>query len=416
MDLLGKTRMIRLARRIAHVDVDAFLASVEVALDPTLRGKPVIVGGFPQERNLVMSCSYEARARGVRPGMGLWEAARLCPGGVFRKGDAGAAGAARERVRGILERWTPAVEVASIDDFFLDLTGTERLHGSALAAAERMRSAILAETSLPVTIGIAGDRTTAKVAGDLAKPGGIAEIFPGGERAFLASLPVRDLPGVGPSIERFLERANLPTIGDLASAGEELLAATFGAHGRTLFRRARGEDPERVSAANLPRSIARETTFERETADRDEIEGMLFYLVERACARLRALEAWARTVAVKVRFADRAGEEKSAALPFPTDLTETIAAAALGMLRRALKRRVLTRLVGVRLYGIAPRGAVSFDLFDEMGKAFRLDRAVDRVRERHGFGAVVRGRSAALLRVCTKGRDGFVLRTPSLTH
>ncbi|HET6201298.1 MAG TPA: DNA polymerase IV [Planctomycetota bacterium] len=403
-------------RRIAHVDIDAFLASVEVARARHLRGRPVIVGGLPHERNLVMSCSYEARARGVRPGMGLWEAAARCPDGAFLKGSAEAATAARERVRAILERWTPLVEVASIDDFFADLTGTERLHGSALRAAEGMARAIRAETSLSVTIGIGGERTSAKVAGDLAKPGGIAEVFPGAERAFLAPLPVRDLPGVGPAVGRFLDRANLRTIGELAAAGEALLEATFGAHGRTLWRRARGEDPAPVEAGRRPREIARETTFERETADREEIEGMLFYLAERAAARLRALGCSARIVAAKVRFAGGTEEEREAALPAPTDGTAAIAGAALALARRPLRRSVLVRLVGVSLSGLAPRGPLTFDLFDEGGRAFRLDRAVDRVRARHGFGALLRGPSIGLLGRCPRGQGGFVLRTPSLAQ
>ncbi len=403
-------------RRIAHVDVDAFLASVEVARDPSLRGRPVIVGGLPGERNLVMSCSYEARARGVHPGMGLWEAARRCPEGVFLRGSAAAAATAREAVRAILERWTPLVEVASIDDFFADLTGTERLHGGAFRAAEGMARAIRAETSLSVTIGIASDRTTAKVAGDLAKPGGIAEVFPGAERAFRAPLPARDLPGVGPGIGRFLERANVATVGELAAAGEALLEATFGEHGRALCLRARGEDPSPVEAGRLPRGIARETTFERETADREEIEGMLFYLAERAAARARALQCTARAVAAKVRFAGGTEARKEAALPAPSDGTAAIGAAALALARGMLRRRVLVRLVGVSLAGLAPRGPGTLDLFDEEGRARRLDGAVDRVRARHGFGALVRGRSIALLGRCPRGAGGFLLRTPSLTQ
>jgi len=403
-------------RRIAHVDIDAFLASVERVLDPGLRGKPVIVGGLRGERNLVMSCSYEARAKGVSPGMGLWEAERRCPEGIFRRGDAAAASVVRERVRSILEGWTPLVEVASIDDFFADVTGTERLAGPPRDAAERIREEIRRALGVSVTIGIASDRTTAKVAGDLAKPGGIAEIFPGKERSFLAPLAVRDLPGVGPAIERFLERANVRTIGDLARVGEDLLAATFGAAGRTLARRARGEDLDPVQVRALPRSISRETTFERETADREEIEGMIFYLVERAASRLRALGAAARTVAAKVRFADGAGDEGSVSLPRPADGTPTLAAAALALARRRSRRRVLVRLVGVRLEGIVPCPLPSFDLFDEEGRAHRLERGLDRVRGKWGFGAVVRGRSQGLLETCPRGREGFVLRTPSLTQ
>ena len=180
--------------RILHLDIDAFLASVEEVLHPELRGKPLVIGGSPTSRNLVMSCSYEVRRFGVRPGMLLAEARRRCPRAIFRDGDSQGANRLRGEVTRVLLGFSPRVEVASIDDFFVDLTGTARLFGAACDAAAAMRARIRDETGLPVSIGIGTSRMMARLAGKLAKPGGVAELLPGHERAFLTFLPVGLLP------------------------------------------------------------------------------------------------------------------------------------------------------------------------------------------------------------------------------
>jgi DNA polymerase-4 len=226
-------------RRILHLDVDAFLASVEQAVHPELAGLPVVIGGMPHERNLVMSCSYPARAHGIKPGMLLPEAHRRCPQAIFRRGDSQAAKRLREGVAHILMRTTPLVEVASIDDFFADLTGTARAQGAAFTVAEQVRNWIRTELSLPVTIGIGTNRTMARLAGKLAKPGGIAEILPGHELAFLSGLPLEHLPGAGHQIGRMLERFGITRAGELLLVPREVLFASFGSLGLTLHERAR---------------------------------------------------------------------------------------------------------------------------------------------------------------------------------
>jgi DNA polymerase-4 len=255
-------------RRILHLDIDAFLASVEQALHPALRGRPVVVGGLPNERNLVMSCSYEARSFGVQPGQLLSEAARRCPRAIFRRGDSQAAGRMREQVAAILRRSTPRVEIASIDDFFADLTGTTRLLGAACSVAESIRASIARELALPVTIGIGTNKMIARLAGKLAKPGGIGEILPGCEERFLRLLPVEHLPGVGRSIGARLESYAIRTAGDLRCVSREVLFASFGRNGLVLHERARGIDEEPV-CERPPRSIRRESTFEPEEGRRD---------------------------------------------------------------------------------------------------------------------------------------------------
>lgn len=436
------------APRILHVDVDAFLASVEQAVHPELRGKPLVVGGLPHERNLVMSCSYEARAFGVRPGMLLAVARRRCPRAIFRRGDSAQAGRLRGEVARVLLRTTPAVEIASIDDFFADLTGTERLHGSAARAAAAIRSAVREEVGLPLTIGIGTNRMLARLAGKLAKPGGVGEILPEGGEAFLAHLPVAELPGVGHSIGAALERFSIRTVGELRLVSREVLFASFGRDGLVLFERARGRDSATVEAnCSLdeagalvlapPRSIHRETTFEPEEGRRELVEGMLAYLLERAAHKLRGAGSCARTVEVRLRYVDtrpRASEEERAeglshaarrTLAAPTDATDELWTVARELLRGLPRRRALVKRIGLVLSNLAPSPGWQGRLFGEPGEGGpvpraerqrRLDRALDRLRGELGFGRILRGTCLPLRATHPLSADGFQLRTPSLNQ
>ena len=431
-------------RRVLHLDVDAFLASVEQVVHPELRGRPVVIGGLPSERNLVMSCSYDVRARGVRPGMALAEAARRCPEAVFRRGDSQAANRLREEIARVLLRWSPRVELASIDDFFVDLTGTGRLHGPAFEAAERMRAAIRAEVGLPVTVGVATNRTMARLAGMLAKPcpsageaaGGVAEILPGGDRAFLRYLPVGHLPGVGHSTRRLLERFAIRTVGELALVSREVLFASFGPLGLVLYERARGIDPEPVEATytpegrdgtlrvRAPRSIQRISTFEPEEGAREIVEAMLSYLVERAAHKLRAHGLQAASLEVTLAYVDTRGDSVSdtvsrrvrRALERPSDSTDALWRHARALLRELPRRRALTKRVGLTLLGLSPSPGWQGALFGDADRRRRLDRALDTLRARLGFGRILRGASLPVARICELGPDGFRLRTPSLNQ
>jgi len=454
-------------RRIVHLDVDAFLASVEVALHPELAGRPVIVGGLPTERNLVMSCSYEARARGVFSGQPLREAARRCPDAVFRRGDSQAANRLRERTALLLRRFTPRVEVASIDDFFVDLTGTALLHGAACDAAARMHAEIRAEVGLPVTIGIATNRTLARLAGKLGKPGGIAEILPGYEADFLSRLPVEHLPGVGHRTGAQLERFAIRTVGQLRLVSREVLFASFGRLGLLLHQRARGIDPEPVEATWIeddrgrlrvrpPSSIRRDSTFEPEEGRPELVEAMLSYVVERASARLRAHDHCAGSVEVRVAHVDtrppsarrldpppESGGGRSAgssarrrALAHPSDSTDVLWTHARELFRSLPRRRALVKRIGVTLCSLSPNAGWQGHLFsdppplepDRRGsdgdehatsradRLRRLDGVVDELRARLGFGGIVRGSSFPLGATHPLSRDGFRLRTPSLNQ
>jgi DNA polymerase-4 len=404
------------------VDLDCFYVSVERARDASLRGRPVIVGGRPHERGVVACASYEARRHGVSAGMALYRAAKLCPPDetAFLPGDHAAYMAASARVMEILGRFTPRVEPLSPDEAFLDLAGCERHHRNWLAAAEAIHRAVHEETGLGVSIGIGGTRAVASVATALAKPGGVMEVRRGEEAAFLADLPLARLPGVGSRTRVALERFNLRTIGDLAAIPEEIMTRTFGRIGTTLSRRARGLDAELDVApveAREPktRTISRETSFARDTTDPRVIDGMLSYLAQRAVHALRAEGLLARSVGIRLRYADFKMVEARQRLPLPSSRDEDILAVVRELWPTRYTRRVALRLVGVVLHGLERGGERQLDLLDRL-EPRHLDAAVDRIRARHGFGAVVRGRAIGLLRHVPASAEGFRLRTPACSR
>lgn len=432
---------------ILHLDIDAFLASVEIALHPELRGLPVVVGGMPTDRNLVMSCSYAARAVGVRPGMMLAEAARLCPTAVFRRGDSQGANRLRERVVDVALAATPRVEVTSIDDLYADLSGTDRALGPPIDVAGVLRARIRDEVGLPVTIGIGSSRTMARLAGKLAKPGAVAHIFAGGERAFLANLPVAHLPGCGHATGRMLERFGVRTVGELALVPREVLFASFGAHGLVLHDRARGIDRDPVEpsytlhadgtrTARAPLSIRRDGTFEPEEGRREIVAAMLAYLVERASHRLRSHRVRARILVVRIQYVDtrtaaaqaRAldpeprSAEKRAKFEPSTDGTVAILTRAQELFAALPRRRALVKRVGLSLEGLEPAQGWQHHLTDDPDREarddreHRLDIALDALRARHGFGRILRGSSLPLAATHPLEEDGFRLRTPSLNQ
>lgn len=398
-------------RWVMHVDLDAFFASVEQARNPALRGRPVIVGN-----GVIASCSYEARRRGLCNGMPLSRAARLCPSVVILDGSYPTYRALAERIFSFCRDVSPNVETF-LDEAYVELTGTERLNGKALAVGRALRERVRRETGLPVTVGIGRSRMIAKMAGKRVKPDGLGVVEPGAEAETIAPFPIRDLPGVGHAYGAVLEKLQVRTIGDLRALSAPALRKLFGVHGDILFRRCRGEDTAVIEEKEIPRSISRETSFHRDTSDLLEIEGMLFYLSERAARTLRTLGLEARTVHVRIRYAGGGSEGTSRSLSGPTGLHGPILRGALDLFRRLYARREALHLVGVSLANISRRGPRQADLYDEeeaeRGEA--LSRALDDVRDRFGFSSVVAGRSFDLVGKLDRNTHGFVLRTPSLT-
>jgi DNA polymerase-4 len=415
-------------RRILHVDIDAFLASVEQLRDPSLLGRPVAVG-----TGVVASRSYEAKARGVHTAMPLHEARRRCPELIVREGDARLCERYRQRVAEILRRFAPVVEVCSLDDFYADLTGVplrvEQALGDTTAAAgerslqalcEQVRAAVRAETGLSIAQGLGSTRTVARLATTKAKPGGICEVPPGGELAFLGGFPVEAVPGIGPKTAAWLQQVGIETVQQLWVVDRELLRQSFGARGEELWHRCRGLDDAPVRATPTLHSISRETSFEPRVDFGSQstafLRAMLAYLLDRACSELRAQRLAVRTVQVRVRHVDGVLGERARTLPEPSDRTDVCMVVAGELLDELLLRRVLVRLVGVTLASLQPLRAQQGALFDDGGQARRkLFAAVDAVRQRHGFGALVVGAAAGLLGQLPAGRHGFRLRTPSLT-
>ncbi len=379
-------------RWILHVDMDAFYASVEQRDRPELRGRPVVVGGAGP-RGVVSSASYEARRFGVRSAMPGGEARRLCPEAVFLPGSMRRYARESKRIFEIFRRFTPLVEGLSLDEAFLDLTGTERLHGPASVAAERLRAAVRTETGLAVSVGLAPSKLVAKIASDLAKPDGLLEVRPEAVRAFLAPLPVGRLWGVGPVAEARLHAAGLRTLGDLAGGDPGRLRRLLGDAAEPLARLARGDDARPVQPDRDAVSISEEHTFAGDVADLDVLGGALVAHAEAVARRLRASGLRARTVTIKLKLARRrtAGPRgypvlsRRLQLPEPTDDGDALGRAAGALLARAPLPGPV-RLVGVGATDLVAGPGEQLGLFATPGVARRrrLNAALDALDRRFG--------------------------------
>ncbi|HVP14873.1 MAG TPA: DNA polymerase IV [Terriglobales bacterium] len=396
---------------ILHVDIDAFFASIEQQRDPRLKGRPVIVGA-----GVIASCSYEARRHGLKAGMTLSEAKRLCPEAVILEGHAQVYRCFAEEIFARCRAVAPAVET-HLDEAYCDLTGTERLHGDPLAAGRRLREAVREATGLTVTCGIGPNRMLAKLVGKTVKPDGLARITAGEADTFVRDLPVERILGVGHAHAKTLRSMNVRTAGDMRALPIEALERLFGAPGRLLYERCRGRDTAVVTEREVPLTISRETSFHRDTADRAEIEGMLEYLAGRACRTARELGIRPRTVAVRLRYSDGEGDEQARSLRQPSDADPIVLGLALETLARLFHRRVALHLVGLTLSNFVRAGGEQGALFDEReaGRRAALYRAFDGVRRTFGHGVLVSGRALHLKGRLDEDEHGFVLRTPSLT-
>jgi len=376
-------------RWIAHLDMDCFFVSVERLLDPSLAGKPVVVGGDPGGRGVVASASYEARRFGVRSAMASRRAKELCPQLIFVSGRHHLYGEYHDRVRALLERWAPGLEAASVDEFYLDFSGCNLIYGGVLPLLRRIRGQIASELGLPSSAGLAANKLMAKIGSRLAKPAGVAWIPHGAEAEILAPLPVRAIPGVGPVTGAALERLGVTRIGHLASIPEKVLAAALGSWGPELARKARGESESPVEEGGERKSVGHETTFEQDTADPIVLEATLCRLVEKAAHRLRKAGMKAGGVTVKVRYSDFRTVTRSRALPAASDRDGELLAAARELMVGAVGRGERVRLIGVALERLRFSGE-QLGLFTAARDArlASLFPAVDRVRAKFGFAAL----------------------------
>ncbi|GAC1338385.1 MAG: hypothetical protein NVSMB29_04130 [Candidatus Dormibacteria bacterium] len=401
----------RQPRGIIHLDLDAFYASVEQLRRPELRGRPVIVGGgagpdgrVQLTRGVVSAASYEVRRFGVRSAMPLATALRLCPHAVVLPVDFAAYRDKSAQIFAIARSVTPLVEPLSLDEAYLDVTGSRLRFGEPAAVAARLRDEILQTTGLHASFGVASTKVVAKVASDRDKPRGFVVVAPGAEAAFLAPLPLRTLPGLGPATETALVSLGVSTLGQLASLSLETVQRRCGrAAGEALWHRAQGRDTSAVTPPGRPKSVSREETFLRDLGDRAELAARIRELAADVGRRLRAGGWTARTVTLKLRATDFSTLGRQVTLPAPTNADRVVAGAALQLLDAAWQGDPI-RLVGVGSSGLEDAGQL--DLLDPAGRReARLDHTLDDLRRRFGDTAVRRGAAPTLRDLDFRGED-----------
>lgn len=387
------------SRVILHVDMDAFYVSVELLRRPELRGLPVVVGGAGP-RGVVAAASYEARRFGIHSAMPSSTARRLCPAAVFLDGDHALYATVSAEIREVLDTVTPLVEPLSLDEAFLDVTGSTRLFGDGVEIANHLRTEVRARTGLECSVGVAPNKFIAKLASVAAKPhadpdavragAGVVEVAPDGVLDFLHPLPVGAMWGVGPATRERLERLGVRTVGDLAALGEALLVSTLGrAHGASLHRLANGLDDRPVEADRAPKSIGHEETFAHDRHRREELATELGRLADAVASRLRRHGRGARTLHLKVRFSGFTTITRSVTLPGAVDTAHAIVA-ALTPLLDAIDPSAGVRLLGVSASQFAePAEQLSLDGPGSLGQGWgAAESTVDAIRERFGVGAI----------------------------
>lgn len=377
---------------IAHMDCDAFYASVEKRDDPSLRDHAVIVGGG--KRGVVTTCCYIARISGVRSAMPMFKARQLCPQAIIIKPDFTKYRTESRRIMEMVRDLTPLVQPLSLDEAWMDLSGTERLHGAPPAEIlARLQARIEAEIGITVSIGLAPNKFLAKIASDLDKPRGFSVIGSADAQSFLATKPVGIIPGVGPAMIRSLESEGYRTVGDLAAAEPKDLASRFGANGLRLHALAHGRDNRAVNPNEERKGISAETTFNDDLHRLEDLEDKLAPLCERVARQARAGEVAGRVVTLKLRATDFRIITRRRALPVPTQTAKTLFAVARELLAKEAGGKPW-RLIGVGLAELIDAGAVEHDFFaGAEQRALVEEKAVDALRARFGPGAVTSGRA-----------------------
>ena len=382
-------------RTYFHVDMDAFFVSVEELYDPSLVNKIVVVGGQRDERGVVAAASYAARRYGVHSAMPLRTASKMLPKeAIFVDGHPDRYRECSRKVREVLTSFTPALEMASIDEAYLDMTGTERLHGPPLKAAHALHEAMQERTHLKCSIGISAARMVAKVASDQAKRNGVLCVMPGCEAAFLAPLDVRKIPGVGKVTEQNLHALGIRKVGDLARLDDEFLAERFGQWGLALAGKSRGEDAggwfdSEIGGNEDPKSISHEHTFNVDTADPQQIDATLARLSEMVARRLREADLFARTVQLKLRYSDFTTITRAHTLSTATQVDTEILVPIRDLWQKNWKAGSAVRLLGVQVssleHGEGQMGLLEADRHERWKSALT---AADKLRDKFGDGAV----------------------------
>ncbi len=378
---------------IFHLDLDAFFVSVERILDSSLIGKPVIVGANPKGRGVISACSYEAREYGLHSAMPIRQAFQLCPNGVYLRGHFNEYERYSKAVKNLLSKFAPEIEQASIDEFYLNFSGCQKIYGDFYLLAKFLQSTILKQLNLPVSIGIASNKSVAKIASDYKKPFGITMVKTGEEKIFLSNLPIQKMPSIGKVMQAEMNSKGIYTLGDLASLPIDFIALLYGKNGIELWNRANGEGSVLFSTKHVQKNISKETTFKEDITNLTIIEEALFNLTSKVCQNMRDLNYFASTIAIKLRYSDFITITKAKTFR-PTNDDRVIYQTALELFRKAYTRRVAIRLIGVHLSKFV-NASVQEQLFESIeDKRKNMLEAVNFIRNKYGFKSIQIGEFA----------------------
>ena len=401
-------------RIIALVDMNAFLASVEQALNPDLRGKPVIVGGEPGTRGIVICASYEARKLGVGFGVSLAEAYRRLPHAHFVKGDIKIYLDYWRMVQEIFDEYTPQIEPVSMDEGYLDLTGCKSRYASVRELGQSLKDKISERLGIRCSVGISTSKMFAKIACNMKKPDGLTVISEPRAQAMLPTMPVRQIPNIGHKTEETLAELGVHTVGDLQKVPRSALIELFGVHGSEWYDYARGIDRREVRQSEFQKTVSRETTFNADSVDKDFLQGTLYYLLERVCQKLREQNQVTGRIGVKLRYVDYSSTDDARTLSFPSNAEGEIHAAVKTLFEKLYTRKVGVRHLGVTALKLSPAFR-QIRLFANE-KSFDLANSLDQVRSKLGYHAIYTGRTQRLGDNFREVVDGYELRTPSLSQ
>ena len=387
-------------RQIVHIDMDAFFVSVERSRDPSLRGKPVVVGPSKGNRGVVAAASYEVRRFGVHSGQSAAEARRRCPQALFVQGSYQIYALVSRAIAAIFRSWTPLVEMRSIDEACLDLTGFERVYGPVAGTVEGIISQVREQLGLDLSAGIASNKLVAKIAAGCAKPAGMLRVMPGCEKQFLAPLKLSRVPGVGDALAERLGKLSIRTVGELQELDHKLLIRVFGqASGDWLYRMAEGKGSEQVhTEREAPKSVGNSITFKEDSLNRDFLDGMLYHLSEKVGSRVRAQGFVGSTITLKLRYSDFKTLTRASSIQAPgTDSDMEIFEHARALMRPLLERKIRVRLLGVTLSRLHP-SANQLDIFsaENQKKLISFYESLDRLRDKYGYEVIQKGRTHGL--------------------
>lgn len=366
--------------------MDAFFPAVEVLLHPEYAGKPLIVGADPKGRGVVSSCSYEARKYGVHSAMPIRTAYKLCPNGIFVKGTPGAYTEYSKKIKAVFLKYSPLIQMVSLDEAYIDMTGFERLYGDMHETAKRLQKDVKDTTGLSCAVGIAGCKVVAKVASDFKKPGGITNVLDK-EREFLSPLPIRSLPSIGPKMQEALSSMGITTVGRIAALDKEVMEKLFGKFGICIWSYSNAIDNSKVKLSREVKSVGRERTFKEDVIEYDVVHKSLVYVLERALYDMRRKNIKARTVTLKLRYSDFNTVTRSKTIEIGDTFTHFYPIVK-SLLDNVWQRNVRIRLIGIRFTSLSD--ALQSDLFDfncEL-KRKKVDEKVDLIRNRYGFSII----------------------------